>query len=176
MVFDLLSEQRDCCTAICLGLTCAPLYTLLKAVYPRPIKVCEYCIPLMADFFDSDEYRGSCYQDCPAWLSRKIYGDEVNSNAEWRLWTRYHDYMMMQVQGEVIGQWVAHLPWPFGMGERWYAEVCRVKEGECDNWAPGLWRRWKRTFIAREMRDRDRECLMWEAWADWVVIMEGLSA
>ncbi|KAM0131372.1 hypothetical protein ACHAPC_009952 [Botrytis cinerea] len=133
-IIELLLNDKDECTAVCVAITGRAYYKFFRSVYPKPVLLisrppCSYnptefppsLAKLLNDWF-APEYRFSklLYQ----YLLCSVYGYETDSPKEWDLIRRTRDYYSIRsTQGRTVGELI--LPNPFGMGTDWYLAAVR---------------------------------------------------
>ncbi|KAF7926803.1 uncharacterized protein EAE98_006188 [Botrytis deweyae] len=146
-IIELLLNDHDECTAVCLAITGRAYYRFFCSVHPErvllisrppyPFSQKEFPPTLAKLLHDSlvPEYRLS--KRLQKFLLCSVYGDEAGSHKEWDLIQRTSDYhSIISRQGSTIGELI--LPNPFGMGTDWYLAAVRQFVKHVEDAVPDL--------------------------------------
>ena len=166
MIFELLLDENDLCTSVCLGLTCKQLRLIFLSFNSDRIPLTvstevegEYegetiwlsLATLLHDWVPP-EYRLSrgpiSYRHGPMFLNMEIYGDmyaacggEARSQKEIELVRKWQDFERN-----------SELPSPFRKGDDWYPEVARALQKKWNR--ENIWvKEDGKTRISHEMRN-----------------------
>ncbi|KAK8906913.1 hypothetical protein ACHAPF_007493 [Botrytis cinerea] len=107
-IVELLLNDKDECTAVCVAITGRAYYKFFRSVYPKPVLLVSRppCSYNPTEFPPS---LAKLLNDCPK---------------EWDLIRRTRDYYSIRsTQGRTVGELI--LPNPFGMGTDWYLAAVR---------------------------------------------------
>ncbi|KAF7884151.1 uncharacterized protein EAF01_011574 [Botrytis porri] len=133
-IIELLLNDHDECTAVCVAITGRAYYRFFRSVHPEHVLLISRppypyspkgFPPSLAKLLHESlvpNYRFS--KRLHQYLLCSVYGDEAGSDKEWDLIQQTRDYRSIKSrQGHTVGKLI--LPNPFGMGTDWYLAAVR---------------------------------------------------
>ncbi|TGO17111.1 hypothetical protein BPAE_0448g00020 [Botrytis paeoniae] len=148
ILFDILYEQDERTTIICLALTCRNCWNFFQAKPWEGFKFgtledgsfYERCFIELLETWIGPGYRrigpdSRCIET--PFLSRAVYGDHPGAE-EKNLSDRWQDYRMLNIQDEKTYRLIRLVPKPFGVSaDKWFPLAARQFKNEvmsCDSW------------------------------------------
>ncbi|TGO45025.1 hypothetical protein BCON_0432g00040 [Botryotinia convoluta] len=146
-IIELLLNDNDECTAVCVAITGRAYYRFFRSAHPEQVLLISrppypYSLkgfpPSLAKLLHDSlvpEYRFS--KRLHQFLLCSVYGDEAGTLKEWDLIQRTRDYhSIISRQGRTVGKLI--LPNPFGMGTDWYLAAVRQFVKHVEEAAPDV--------------------------------------